>query len=110
MVDQLVNFLNQPENVSKVQEQLVKIYEENPYTETIIAVLEKYLEEQISTQCQDLRANLHLLQLYKLFPQKRDLVYTKKVLIKSMMNMTHRQYLACSYMVAQDAREVGVCD
>lgn len=96
------------ESSTPIQKELVKIFQKNQqYEPFIISKLEDYVEEQLKLNQMDLLANLHLLQMYRLHPEKMNISKVAKVLIKALMSIgdASKSFTACQYLVSEETRE-----
>ena len=91
---------------TSIQRDLKELYRTSRYDVGVISKLEDYLEEQIKTKTMDLAANLHLLQMYRMYPEKMNISKVAKLLVKAMMSMGERHFTACQYLVSEETREV----
>lgn len=90
---------------SSIQKQLVDMFEKDQYEPIVISKLEEYVEEQTKLKQMDLLANLHLLQMYRLYPEKMNISKVAKVLIKALMSIGDKSFTACQYLISEETRE-----
>merc|ERR1719219_200683 len=72
------------------------------YNPNNIGTLERYVDVQVDENGYDLEANLALLKLYQFNPTMLNLDYVCKVLLKSLSNLPHSDFLLCKSLLSQD--------
>ena len=77
--------------------------------ESLIGLLESYLDEQIATNVVDEAANVMLLKLYTLYPSAAQQQPTRaaQILAKGLMTLPSTFYLGASYLISESVRKVG---
>lgn len=75
------------------------------YNPNNINTLERYLDMQVDENGYDLEANLCLLKLYQFNPTMLNMEYVCKVLLKSLANLPHSDFLLCKSLLSQDILE-----
>ena len=72
------------------------------YNPNNIGTLERYVDVQVDETGYDLEANLALLKLYQFNPNLLNMEYVGKVLLKSLSNLPHSDFLLCKSLLSQD--------
>lgn len=72
------------------------------YNPNNIATLEHYVDVQVDENGYDLEANLALLKLYQFNPTMLNMQYVCKVLLKSLANLPHSDFLLCKSLLSQE--------
>lgn len=91
----------QHQQVSYTVEQLVAV---NPYNPDILADLENYVNEQVSSQTYSLDANLCLLRLYQFEPQRMSIQIVERILIKALMAMPAPDFSLCLFLIPEQVQ------
>ncbi|KAF0686285.1 Aste57867_21891 [Aphanomyces stellatus] len=75
--------------------------------ESLIALLESYLDEQISTNVIDEEANMTLLKLYTIYPNAagQQQARAAQILVKGLMTLPSNFFLGASYLVPDSLRK-----
>ncbi len=84
---------------AKVTQMLRGIERYNPEN---IKILERYVEMQAKEHGYDLEANLALLKLYQFNPQMFSLQYVAQILLKSLCNLPHSDFVQCKSLLSQE--------
>jgi len=71
------------------------------YNPNNIATLENYVQVQVDDNGYDLEANLALLKLYQFNPTMLNLEFVCKVLLKSLANLPHSDFLLCKSLLSE---------
>lgn len=81
------------------------------YTEDAVAALEAYLAEQLAGASVDADANLALLKLYLIFPERADAAKVAAVLLKGVQVTPSPFFTGATTLVPESLREVrpSVC-
>ncbi|XP_053684580.1 eukaryotic translation initiation factor 3 subunit K [Sabethes cyaneus] len=82
--------------VMPIQEMLKSIERYNPEH---LKVIESYVEEQARDNQYDLEANLACLKLYQFNPQLMNLDITYTILLKSLTNFPHTDFVLCKCLL-----------
>ena len=72
------------------------------YNPNNIDKLQSYVDGQVAENGYDLEANLALLKLYQFNPNLLNMEYVAKVLLKSLANLPHSDFLLCKSLLSQD--------
>merc|ERR1712014_257363 len=75
------------------------------YNPNNIATLENYVQVQVDDNGYDLEANLALLKLYQFNPTELSMEYVCKVLLKSLANLPHSDFLLCKSLLSLETLE-----
>ena len=75
------------------------------YNPNNIPTLERYVDVQVEENGYDLEANLALLKLYQFNPSNLNKEYVCKVLLKSLANLPHSDFLLCKSLLSQEILE-----
>ncbi len=70
------------------------------YNPNNIPTLEHYVDVQVDENGYDLEANLALLKLYQFNPNMLNMDYVYKVLLKSLANLPHSDFLLCKSLLS----------
>ena len=84
--------------VAYTVEQLVAV---NRYNPDILADLENYVNEQVSSQTYSLDANLCLLRLYQFEPDKMSSQIVARILVKALMAMPAPDFSLCLFLIPE---------
>ncbi|XP_015117335.1 eukaryotic translation initiation factor 3 subunit K [Diachasma alloeum] len=71
------------------------------YNPENLTTLEKYVELQARENAYDLEANLALLKLYQLNPQRFDIHVTCQILLKALTNLPHTDFVLCKCLLSE---------
>ncbi|XP_076751660.1 eukaryotic translation initiation factor 3 subunit K [Xylocopa sonorina] len=71
------------------------------YNPDNLASLEKYVEIQSRENAYDLEANLAVLKLYQLNPQKFNMDITCQILLKALTNLPHTDFVLCKCLLSE---------
>uniref|UniRef100_U5EVH1 Eukaryotic translation initiation factor 3 subunit K n=1 Tax=Corethrella appendiculata TaxID=1370023 RepID=U5EVH1_9DIPT len=82
--------------VLPIQEMLKSIERYNPEH---LKIIEAYVEEQASANLYDLEANLACLKLYQFNPPLMNLDITYTILLKSLTNFPHTDFVLCKCLL-----------
>ncbi|RHY30781.1 hypothetical protein DYB32_004021 [Aphanomyces invadans] len=84
-----------------------KQVDEDPLDESLISLLEAYLDEQIATGTVDEEANMMLLKLYTIYstPVDHQLPRAIQILVKGLMTLPSNFFLGASYLVSESLRK-----
>jgi len=74
----------------------------NPHN---IATIQHYIDVQVAENGYDLEANLALLKLYQFNPTELSMEYVCKVLLKSLANLPHSDFLLCKSLLSLEILE-----
>eukprot|EP01012_Entosiphon_sulcatum_P052632 TRINITY_DN7233_c2_g1_i1.p3 TRINITY_DN7233_c2_g1~~TRINITY_DN7233_c2_g1_i1.p3 ORF type:complete len:210 (+),score=52.51 TRINITY_DN7233_c2_g1_i1:908-1537(+) len=77
----------------------------NRYEADIIPKLEEYVTQQLKENTFDVEANIALLKLYQLFPERSSTEGIQKVLLKALMNLKDNAFTCAMYLVPQKYHE-----
>ncbi|KAL7136922.1 hypothetical protein ABFS83_10G062100 [Erythranthe nasuta] len=88
----------QQSTTSYTVEQLVAV---NPYNPDILPDLENYVNEQVSTQTYSLNANLCLLRLYQVEPDRMSTKIVARILIKALMAIPAPDFSLCLFLIPE---------
>ena len=75
------------------------------YNPNNIPDIEHYIDVQVAENGYDLEANLALLKLYQFNPTMLNLDYVCKVLLKSLSNLPHSDFLLCKSLLSLETLE-----
>ncbi|KAJ4767706.1 Eukaryotic translation initiation factor 3 subunit K [Rhynchospora pubera] len=89
------------QQVSYTVEELVAV---NPYNPDILADLENYVNEQVSSQKYSLDANLCLLRLYQCEPERMSPPIVARILIKALMAMPAQDFSLCLFLIPEQVQ------
>ena len=87
---------------SNLEKSLMGIERYNPNN---IATLEHFVDVQVDENGYDLEANLALLKLYQFNPTMLNMQYVCKVLLKSLANLPHSDFLLCKSLLSLEILE-----
>ncbi|XP_062216608.1 eukaryotic translation initiation factor 3 subunit K-like [Phragmites australis] len=73
----------------------------NPYNPDILNDLEKFVNEQVSSQTYNLDANLSLLRLYQFEPERMSVQIVTCILIKALMAMPAPDFSLCLFLIPE---------
>ncbi|RLN16993.1 eukaryotic translation initiation factor 3 subunit K [Panicum miliaceum] len=73
----------------------------NPYNPDILNDLEKFVNEQVSSQTYNLDANLSLLRLYQFEPERMSIQIVARILIKALMAMPSPDFSLCLFLIPE---------
>ncbi|TVU48177.1 hypothetical protein EJB05_07804 [Eragrostis curvula] len=73
----------------------------NPYNPDILNDLEKFVNEQVSSQTYNLDANLSLLRLYQFEPERLSEQIVARILIKALMAMPGPDFSLCLFLIPE---------
>ncbi|KAF8718159.1 hypothetical protein HU200_025649 [Digitaria exilis] len=73
----------------------------NPYNPDILNDLEKFVNEQVSSQTYNLDANLSLLRLYQFEPERMSIQIVARILIKALMAMPAPDFSLCLFLIPE---------
>ncbi|KAK3150671.1 hypothetical protein QOZ80_3AG0236170 [Eleusine coracana subsp. coracana] len=73
----------------------------NPYNPDILNDLEKFVNEQVSSQTYNLDANLSLLRLYQFEPERMSEQIVARILIKALMAMPGPDFSLCLFLIPE---------
>ncbi|CAD6202366.1 unnamed protein product [Miscanthus lutarioriparius] len=73
----------------------------NPYNPDILNDLEKFVNEQVSSQTYNLDANLSLLRLYQFEPERMSIQIVAHILIKALMAMPAPDFSLCLFLIPE---------
>lgn len=76
---------------------LLTNYRYNPEN---LTTLEKYVDIQSGENSYDLEANLAVLKLYQLNPQRFKLDITCQILLKALTNLPHTDFVLCKCLLS----------
>ncbi|XP_012847978.1 PREDICTED: eukaryotic translation initiation factor 3 subunit K-like [Erythranthe guttata] len=88
----------QQSSLSYTVEQLVAV---NPYNPDILPDIENYVNEQVSSQTYSLNANLCLLRLYQVEPERMSTQIVARILIKALMAMPAPDFSLCLFLIPE---------
>ena len=83
------------------------------YNPENIKTLEHYVELQVREKGYDLEANLALLKLYQFNPTFGNMKVVVQILLKSLTNLPHTDFVLCKCLLSQELLEddqVRYCD
>jgi len=75
------------------------------YNPNNIQTLEHYVDVQVDENGYDLEANLALLKLYQFNPNMLNMEFVCKVLLKSLANLPHSDFLLCKSLLSVEILE-----
>ena len=75
------------------------------YNPENIKTLEHYVELQAREKGYDLEANLALLKLYQFNPTHSNMKVVVQILLKSLTNLPHTDFVLCKCLLSQDLLE-----
>ena len=87
---------------SEIKSMLQGIERYNPEN---IKTLEHYVELQAREKGYDLEANLALLKLYQFNPTYSNLQVVVQILLKSLTNLPHTDFVLCKCLLSQEVLE-----
>eukprot|EP00270_Netrium_digitus_P020967 TRINITY_DN8794_c0_g1_i1.p1 TRINITY_DN8794_c0_g1~~TRINITY_DN8794_c0_g1_i1.p1 ORF type:complete len:225 (-),score=51.75 TRINITY_DN8794_c0_g1_i1:108-782(-) len=73
----------------------------NPYNPEILPDLERYVQQQVASGTYNLDANLTLLRLYQIEPQRVNLKIMALICIKAMMALPRMDFTLCQYLISE---------
>ncbi|GJN30480.1 hypothetical protein PR202_gb18789 [Eleusine coracana subsp. coracana] len=73
----------------------------NPYNPDILNDLEKFVNEQVSSQTYNLDVNLSLLRLYQFEPERMSEQIVARILIKALMAMPGPDFSLCLFLIPE---------
>ena len=71
------------------------------YNPDNLSTLETYVEFQSSKNAYDLEANLAVLKLYQLNPQRYNVDITSQILLKALTNLPHTDFVLCKCLLSE---------
>jgi len=75
------------------------------YNPNNIGTIQHYVDVQVAENGYDLEANLALLKLYQFNPTELSMEYVCKVLLKSLANLPHSDFLLCKSLLSLETLE-----
>lgn len=77
------------------------------YNPNHISTLEKYVEIQSKENAYDLEANLAVLKLYQLNPERFNMDITCQILLKALTNLPHTDFVLCKCLLNDQLMHEG---
>merc|ERR1719369_953319 len=75
------------------------------YNPDNIKTLECYVDLQARERGYDLEANLALLKLYQFNPTHTNMAVVVQILLKSLTNLPHTDFVLCKCLLSQEVQE-----
>ena len=75
------------------------------YNPENIKTLEHYIDLQAPEKGYDLEANLALLKLYQFNPTHINIAVVIQILLKSLTNLPHTDFVLCKCLLSQEVQE-----